>query len=131
MWFQGWKGLFCGDGGWLAAAKAINAIGQFLKDQGVNFGFGKYVLTLPGVFSKFFTDPKLYRSGSFKQPLFAADGITCNGVETVDGTKYHADKVVLAAGAWSSTLIDLEDQCVSKVSSRYPSILTFQIFRFN
>lgn len=43
---QGWKGLFCGDGGWLAAAKAINAIGHFLKDQGVNFGFGKYVISL-------------------------------------------------------------------------------------
>ncbi|KAJ5615194.1 hypothetical protein N7537_000308 [Penicillium hordei] len=91
---KGWKGLFCSDGGWLAAAKAINAIGQVLKDQGVNFGFGK--------------------SGTFKRPLFTADGITCNGVETVDGTKYYADKVVLAAGAWSSTLIDLEDQCVSK-----------------
>lgn len=38
---QGWKGLFCGDGGWLAAAKAINAIGHFLQDKGVNFGFGK------------------------------------------------------------------------------------------
>jgi sarcosine oxidase/L-pipecolate oxidase len=35
--------LFCGDGGWLAAAKAINAIGLFLKEQGVKFGFGGYV----------------------------------------------------------------------------------------
>ncbi|CAG7915988.1 unnamed protein product [Penicillium olsonii] len=91
---QGWKGLFCGDGGWLAAAKAINAIGHLLKDQGVKSGFGK--------------------SGTFKQPLLAADGITVTGVETVDGTKYYADKVVLAAGAWSPTLVDLEDQCVSK-----------------
>ncbi|KAJ6180730.1 hypothetical protein N7519_011191 [Penicillium mononematosum] len=91
---KGWKGLFCGDGGWLAAAKAINAIGTFLKSQGVKFGFGS--------------------AGTFKRPLFAPDGTTCNGVETVDGTKYHADKVVLAAGAWSSTLVDLEDQCVSK-----------------
>ncbi|OQE94666.1 hypothetical protein PENNAL_c0003G05498 [Penicillium nalgiovense] len=91
---QGWKGLFCGDGGWLAAAKAINAIGTFLKSQDVKFGFGS--------------------AGIFKRPLFAADETTCNGVETVDGTKYYADKVVLAAGAWSSTLVDLEDQCVSK-----------------
>jgi hypothetical protein len=53
-------------------------------------------------------------AGSFKQPLLA-EGI-CIGVETVDGTKYYADKVVLAAGAWSSVLVDLEDQCVSKVS---------------
>ncbi|KAL3480917.1 FAD dependent oxidoreductase [Aspergillus californicus] len=91
---KGWKGLLCGDGGWLAAAKAINSIGQFLKDQGVNFGFGD--------------------AGTFKKPLFAADGTTCNGVETVDGSKYYADKVVLATGAWSPTLVDLEDQCVSK-----------------
>ncbi|KAJ5658641.1 uncharacterized protein N7484_002290 [Penicillium longicatenatum] len=91
---KGWKGLFCGEGGWLAAAKAINAIGHFLKNQGVNFGFG--------------------RAGTFKRPLFAADGTTCTGVETVDGTKYHGDKVVLAAGAWSPTLVDLDDQCVSK-----------------
>ncbi|KAL4918389.1 FAD dependent oxidoreductase [Aspergillus aurantiobrunneus] len=90
---KGWKGLFCGDGGWLAAAKAINAIGHLLRSQGVTVGFGG--------------------AGTFKQPLFA-DATTCNGVETVDGTKYYADKVVLAAGAWSPTLIDLEDQCVSK-----------------
>ncbi|KAF4464509.1 FAD dependent oxidoreductase [Fusarium albosuccineum] len=91
---QGWKGLLTTDGGWLAAAKAINSIGQFLKSKGVQFGFGG--------------------AGTFKKPLFAADGLTCNGVETVDGTQYHADKVILAAGAWTPTLIDLEDQCVSK-----------------
>lgn len=56
-------------------------------------------------------------AGTFKQPLFGSDGTTCIGVETVDGTKYYADKVVLAAGAWSPVLIDLEDQCCSKVST--------------
>ncbi|GLI82053.1 hypothetical protein PoHVEF18_010453 [Penicillium ochrochloron] len=91
---KGWKGVFCGDGGWLAAAKAINAIGEFLRQQGVNFGFGG--------------------AGTFKRPLFATDGVTCVGVETTDRTQYFADKIVLAAGAWSPTLIDLKDQCVSK-----------------
>ncbi|KAH9886896.1 fructosyl peptide oxidase [Xylariomycetidae sp. FL2044] len=91
---KGWKAIFNQDGGWLAAAKAINAIGEVLKEKGVKFGFGG--------------------SGSFKHPLFAADGYTCIGVETVDGTKYHADKVVLAAGAWSPALVDLDDQCCSK-----------------
>ncbi|KAJ5669792.1 hypothetical protein N7462_010862 [Penicillium macrosclerotiorum] len=91
---KGWKGVFCSDGGWLSAAKAINAIGQFLKHKGVNFGFGS--------------------AGTFKRPLFTSDGTTCHGVETVDGKKYYADKIVLATGAWSPTLIDLEDQCVSK-----------------
>ncbi|KAJ5232590.1 hypothetical protein N7468_005546 [Penicillium chermesinum] len=91
---KGWKALLCEDGGWLAAAKAINAVGRYLKDQGVKFGFGK--------------------AGTFLRPLFAADGVTCIGVETADGTKYYADKVILATGAWSPTLVDLEDQCVSK-----------------
>ncbi|KAF7515901.1 hypothetical protein G7054_g14376 [Neopestalotiopsis clavispora] len=91
---KGWKAIWSKDGGWLAAAKAINAIGEFLKASGVKFGFGD--------------------AGSFKQPLFASDGTTCIGVETVDGTKYYADKVVLASGAWSPTLVDLEDQCCSK-----------------
>ena len=90
---KGWKAVFSQDGGWLAAAKAINAIGEYLRDQGVKFGFGG--------------------AGSFKQPLLA-EGV-CIGVETTDGTKYIADKVVLAAGAWSPALVDLEDQCVSKV----------------
>jgi len=35
------------DGGWLAAAKAINSIGEYLKEQGVRFGFGGYVNDLP------------------------------------------------------------------------------------
>ncbi|CAO2647804.1 Nn.00g087260.m01.CDS01 [Neocucurbitaria sp. VM-36] len=89
---KGWKAVFSKDGGWLAAAKAINAIGEYLRDQGVKFGFGG--------------------AGSFKQPLLA-EGI-CIGVETVDGTRYYADKVVLATGAWSPALVDLHDQCISK-----------------
>lgn len=64
------------------------------------------------------------RSGSFKRPLFADDGTTCVGVETVDGTRYLGDKVVLAAGAWSPALVDLEDQCCSKVSPTYPLLGT-------
>lgn len=93
---EGWKAIYSHDGGWLAAAKAINAIGIVLLEQGVQFGFGE--------------------GGTLKQPLLADDGTTCIGVETVDGTKYFADKVVLAAGAWSPVLVDLEEQCCSKVS---------------
>jgi sarcosine oxidase/L-pipecolate oxidase len=40
---KGWKAVFSQDGGWLAAAKAINAIGEYLRDAGVKFGFGGYV----------------------------------------------------------------------------------------
>lgn len=89
---RGWKAVYSEDGGWLAAAKAINAIGEFLLNAGVKFGFGG--------------------AGTFKQPLLA-EGV-CIGVETIDGTRYHADKVVLAGGAWSPALVDLHEQCVSK-----------------
>lgn len=41
---KGWKAIFSKDGGWLAAAKAINAIGIFLKEQGVRFGVGRWVV---------------------------------------------------------------------------------------
>ena len=62
----------------------------------------------------------MYQSaGSLKRPLFKADGTTCIGVETVDGSQYFADKVILAAGAWSPALVDLEDQCCSKVIANY------------
>lgn len=57
----------------------------------------------------------LISAGSFKKPLFDEDGTKAIGIETVDGTQYFADKVVLAAGAWSPTLVDLEGQCCSKV----------------
>jgi sarcosine oxidase/L-pipecolate oxidase len=89
---RGWKAVWNTDGGWLAAAKAINAIGEYLLKRGVKFGF--------------------YGAGCFKAPLLA-EGV-CIGVETVNGAHYYADKVVLAAGAWSSTLVDLQEQCVSK-----------------
>lgn len=40
---EGWKAIWSHDGGWLAAAKAIHAIGETLKECGVNFGFGGFV----------------------------------------------------------------------------------------
>jgi hypothetical protein len=43
--------LFTLDGGWLAAAKAINAIGLFAKGQGVQFKFGE--CDLPGLANNF------------------------------------------------------------------------------
>jgi sarcosine oxidase/L-pipecolate oxidase len=76
----------------------------------VKFGFGGYVVSFFWVI-----DQLTSSAGAFKCPLFDVDGTTCKGIETVDGTQYFADKVVLAAGAWSPTLVDLEDQCVSKV----------------
>jgi sarcosine oxidase/L-pipecolate oxidase len=38
---QGWKAIYNSSGGWLAAAKAITAIGEALKAEGIRFGFGE------------------------------------------------------------------------------------------
>lgn len=99
-------------------------MGQFLQDQGVNFGFGEYVLLFRSLDNQKCA-LKLTRHGSagtFKQPLFHMDGMMCNGIQTMDRTKYYADKIILAAGAWSMTLVNLEDQCISKVSTGHLSL---------
>lgn len=89
---RGWKAIWSSDGGWLAASKALAAIGTYLAESGVRFASGD--------------------AGTFTAPLLA-DGV-CIGVQAKSGARYVADKVVLAAGAWSPALVDLEGQCVSK-----------------
>ncbi|KAL2431392.1 Amino acid oxidase imqH [Exophiala dermatitidis] len=37
----------------------------------------------------------------------------CTGVELVGGEQIHADLTILAAGAWSPTLIDLQGRCLA------------------
>ena len=59
----------------------------------------------------------VYRSsGAFDSLILSEDGQTCLGAVAKDGTRYLADRVVLATGAWSPALVDLEEQCCSKVS---------------
>ncbi|KAJ4476758.1 FAD dependent oxidoreductase [Lentinula aciculospora] len=91
---HGWKGIFFERGGWLAAAKAIDSVGRELVQRGVKFSFGD--------------------SGTFESLVLSDDRKTCLGAVTKDGTRYLADRVVLASGAWTPSLVDLEDQCCSK-----------------
>jgi hypothetical protein len=56
----------------------------------------------------------IHSAGTFKEPLLSSDGKTCLGVIAEDDTKWTADRVILATGAWSPSLIDLEGQCTSK-----------------
>lgn len=55
-----------------------------------------------------------HSSGTFQSLILSNDGKTCLGATTKDGTRYIADRVVLASGAWTPSLVDLEDQCCSK-----------------
>ncbi|WWC88846.1 uncharacterized protein L201_003761 [Kwoniella dendrophila CBS 6074] len=91
---EGWKGLWIRDSGWVAARDALTAVGAELRKLGVKSAFGT--------------------AGTFKSLILGEDGRTCLGVRAVDGTEWYADTVIMATGAWSPTLIDLEDQCISK-----------------
>lgn len=90
------------DAGWVAARDALAAVGKELARLGVKSAFGT--------------------AGTFKELLLHADGTTCVGVKAVDGTEWQGDLVILACGAWSPTLLDLQGQCVSKVSRKMISI---------
>lgn len=90
---QGWRGLYCSSGGWVAARDALASVARSLRSYGVKTAFGT--------------------SGTFSSLLLSPDG-SCAGVRCVDGTEWSADLVVFAAGAWSPGLIDLEGQCESK-----------------
>ncbi|WVQ71090.1 hypothetical protein IAR50_000615 [Cryptococcus sp. DSM 104548] len=91
---EGWKGILCTRGGWVAARDALDAVGRELQRLGVRSIFGP--------------------SGTFDSLLFDDDGKTVKGVKAKDGTVVDADLVVVATGAWTPALIDLEGQCISK-----------------
>ena len=55
-------------------------------------------------------------SGSFSRPLIDPLTGRCIGVIAKDGTRHFAERVVMATGAWTPSLVDLEGQCVSKAS---------------
>ncbi|ODO11460.1 hypothetical protein I350_00240 [Cryptococcus amylolentus CBS 6273] len=86
--------LYCATGGWVAARDAIDSVGRELQKAGVKTVFGP--------------------SGNFDSLVFDNDGKTVKGVKGKDGSVTEADLVVLAAGAWSPALVDLQGQCVSK-----------------
>ncbi len=85
------------DAGWMAAREALRAVGVELARLGVKGSYGD--------------------AGTFKS-LILDDHGACVGVHTVDGMSWPADLVILATGAWSPSLLDLENQCESKVCGK-------------
>lgn len=86
---RGWKILASPAAGWAAAgAIMVEMVGQCV-DHGVVFSSGL--------------------SGHVKTLLFDEGG-SCIGARTVDGTEQFADCVILAAGANTASLIDLDGQ---------------------
>lgn len=79
--------------GWADSGEAMRRVAMAAQENGVEFisgdrGFVRDVVTMP-------------------------DGRCC-GVTTKDGTTHLADVVVIAAGAWTPSLIDVQDQLTAK-----------------
>jgi len=93
---QGWQGLWVKDAGWMAARDALNAVGSEIQKLGVKTSFGT--------------------CGTAASFEMSTNGTRCTGVRAVDGTFWPADFVVVAAGAWTPSLVNLEGQTTAKVS---------------
>ncbi|KAJ9112681.1 hypothetical protein QFC22_006183 [Naganishia vaughanmartiniae] len=91
---DGWQGIWTEKAGWGAANDAVDSVGKELRKYGVKMVFGQ--------------------AGTFDRPMIDEATTRCIGVITKDGEKHYADRVVMATGAWSPSLIDLAGQCVSK-----------------
>ncbi|RAK93702.1 fructosyl amino acid oxidase [Aspergillus costaricaensis CBS 115574] len=79
--------------GWAAAGEALRRMAVAAQEQGVDYISGE--------------------EGWVKRLLFDEEK-RCTGVITADGSTHVADLVVVAAGAWTPTLLDVAGQLTAK-----------------
>ncbi len=84
------RGIYNGNAGWVKSADAMVVLAAECRRLGVRFASGA--------------------AGTVVGFVRAADGQTVTGVRTQDGREWRADKVVVAAGAYSDTLLDFRGQ---------------------
>jgi sarcosine oxidase/L-pipecolate oxidase len=80
--------------GWADAGKALERMANAAQEVGVEYISG---------------DTK----GYVRQLILDETG-ECKGVITADGTRHEADRVILATGAWTPSLLDVKGQLVAK-----------------
>lgn len=90
---QDWYGLWNANNGWAMARDAVAAAGKQADLMGVKFISGD--------------------KGTMVSLVKDENGVV-KGVLCKDGTVHEADRVILCTGAWSPSLVDLKDQCLSK-----------------
>ena len=86
---EGWKILSSPAAGWATAGKILLEMATISASRGVQF--------LSGAF------------GHARSLVFDETN-SCVGVSTVDGTVYFADQIILAAGANTESLLDMDGQ---------------------
>ncbi|KAI9306270.1 FAD dependent oxidoreductase [Cunninghamella echinulata] len=90
-------------GGWCNSAEAVKHLYKKCLKQGVQFITGNEGAFLSLIYSK-------------------KDNITVEGIMTQDGRSHLADKVVIAAGAWTPSLID----CGGLLTATGQTVVHFQ-----
>ncbi|GJN94164.1 hypothetical protein Rhopal_007238-T1 [Rhodotorula paludigena] len=90
---RGWRGVYNPKAGWTHARNSLQALTDECKRLGVKFVSGG--------------------AGAVKSFKLSADGKKTI-VQTEDGTSYQPDHVVLAAGAWIDSILDMKGQLLAK-----------------
>ena len=81
--------------GWAAAGKALERMAGAAQQNGVKYVTGE-------------------TRGYVRELILDEITQECKGVVTADGTKHEADVVILAAGAWTPSLLDMKGQLTAK-----------------
>lgn len=93
---DGWNiNVWNPNAGWAKADQALERMAKAAQDNGVEYISGE----TKGYVRKLILDEKT--------------GV-CKGVLTADGVRHEADLVIIAAGAWTPSLLDLKDQLTAK-----------------
>jgi sarcosine oxidase/L-pipecolate oxidase len=80
--------------GWADAGKALERMANAAQESGVQYVSGN--------------------TKGYVQQLILDEIGECKGVITADGTRHEADRVILATGAWTPSLLEVEDQLTAK-----------------
>lgn len=94
------SGWIDGNNGWANAAGGLKVVAEEARKLGVRFESG----------------PR----ATMRELLRNEDGVAY-GVVAKDGTEWKADKVLLATGGWSDSLLDFEGQLLVSVSHVLPT----------
>ena len=97
----GFRGLFNGNAGWVKSMEAMAIVKRECESLGVKFETGVHGTVV-----------ELLRRGSESEIV--------TGVKTEDGKEWAAEKVVLAAGSYSDTLLDFEGQLIAVILQYIP-----------
>jgi len=86
----GFEAIYNANAGWVKPIEAMTVIKDDCERMGVNFASG----------------PR----GTVAEIVRSGDGKTVTGVRTEDDKIWSSDKVILAAGSYSDTLLDFKGQ---------------------